>query len=256
MIIKRFASVCSFVVMLCPLAASTVCGEVVTYTIDPTQSSLSVLGSLNGNPAGAQTAGSLSTSFSGTIVADRTPTTIAFNGGSVLNAALQASNQQPNSSAIPDTNGPADYGRTADGPFGTTIFEALRGVLLDIEDDTSGAGIPIVGTQFNSLSMIILFDAGSSDLNYGNSTLETELAGLGNSNSGGQPSMIEVLGSTEKLTLRISSGPVFYTVQQTNDSDVSFVGEIVATRTVPEPGGAVALLGIGLFGSRLRRRRV
>src|SRR4051794_21515077 len=109
-----------------------------TYTIDPNLSSLTITGNLTDNFASEQTSGSTTTKFSGTIKANRTATTIQFPGGSVLDAALQSVNQQPRADATPGS-APADYGRTAPGPFSTTALEALRGLILDVEDDTSGA---------------------------------------------------------------------------------------------------------------------
>ncbi|MEA2736118.1 MAG: hypothetical protein QOE14_2569 [Humisphaera sp.] len=228
--------------------------ELVTYTIDPLQSTLTLLGNLTGNTASQQTAGSLTTSYSGTIVANRTTGAIEFPGGSLMNAALQSSNQQPRNDG---TNGsqPADYGRTAPGPFSSTTLEAIRNIELDVFDDTFGTGITVAGNgAFASNSLQIQIDNGESDSLYGNvSNPDIDLSGKGTSNgSGNGPSSVVVTGSTETLTLKFSTGPIGYSIAQSNDSSISFFGTIVAMREVPEPSAAGAVLIIG--GSLLARR--
>ena len=236
--------------------AGSVNAENVTYTIDPSQSTLTLLGTLTDNSASQQTAGSLTTSYSGTIIADRTPGRIEFHGGSLLNAALQASNQQPREDATPGSR-PADYGRTAPGPFGSTTLEALRDLELDVFDDTFGTGIPIAGNNtFASNSLQLQIDNGESDSLFGNTGTEVDLSGKGTSNSNGNgASSVVVNGSTETLTLKFSSGAIGYSISQTGDSSISFTGTIVATRLVPEPSavGAVVITGASLLARRRRR---
>ena len=237
--------------------AAVVRGEAVTYTIDPSKSSLTVTGSLTGNVATQQTSGSLTTSYSGTIAADRTPGKILFPGGSVLDASLQSSNQQPRNDGTPGSQ-PADYGRTAPGPFGTTTFEALRGFQLDLFDQTSGAGINIVGNNFDSSLFGVDIANGESDTIFGTGgNPDNSLAGKGtaNSNGNGQSSVV-LNGSIETLTLKFSTGPVGYSVSQTADSSLIFSGTIVATREViPEPASAAMLAAAGCTTLMARRRR-
>jgi hypothetical protein len=239
-------------------AASSAPAEQVTYTIDPLQSSLTLLGNLTGTTAGQQTPGSLTTSFSGTIVANRTAGAIEFPGGSVLNAAVQATNQQPWTDGSPGSR-PADYGRIAPGPFpDTTTLEALRNFELDVFDDTSGAGSTVGPTgQFASNSLQLQIDVGDSDVMVGNIPVEVDLSdkGTSNGNGNGASSVVQV-GTVETLTLKFdAAGSILYTVFQTNDSSLAFHGTIVANRTViPEPS-AVALLAISGAALLARRRR-
>lgn len=229
--------------------------EVVTYTIDPLQSTLTLLGSLTGNPASQQTSGSLTTSYSGTIVADRNPGNIRFVGGSLLDAALQPVNQQPRNDGTPGSQ-PADYGRTAPGPFGSTTLEAIRGLQLDLFDDTSGIGATVAGNgDFASNSFGVEIDNGESDSIYGTVSNEIDLSGKGTANANTNPSSSLVLsGITETLTLRFSTGPIGYSIAGTGDSTISFSGTIVAMREIPEPSalGAAAILGGGLLARRRR----
>ena len=236
-------------------AANVASAELVTYTIDPLQSTLTFLGNLTDNSASQQTSGSLSTSYSGTIVAERNGSNILFPGGSLLDAALQSSNQQPRNDGTPGSQS-ADYGRTAPGPFGSTTLEALRNIRLDLFDDTSGLGATIAGNgTFPSNSFGVEFDDGESDSIYGTvSNPDISLAGKGTANSNGNGSS-SLLGSggVETLTLKFSSGAIGYSIAGTGDSSISIFGTIVATR-VPEPG---ALLGVAALagGSLLTRRR-
>src|SRR6266496_4721486 len=224
-------------------AASPALATVVGYNIDPSQSSLTISGDLTGNPASQQTAGSLTTSFTGTIVADRQPTKILFPGGSALDASLQSQNQQPRADATPGS-APADYGRTAPGPFSTTAFEAIRGFVADVEDDTSTLGIPISGNNFSSADLVFVIGSGRSDVIFGLGSNQVDLSNkaAANSNGNGQSSVV-VSGSTETLTLKFSTGSIGYNVNQTGDSSLMFTGTIVGTRLIPEPSAA-ALAGV------------
>jgi hypothetical protein len=224
-----------------------------TYTIDPNLSSLTISGNLTVNFASQQTAGSLTTKFTGTIKANRTATTIQFPGGSVLDAALQSVNQQPRADATPGS-APADYGRTAPGPFSTTALEALRGLILDVEDDTSGAGITLSGSNFASNSLVLVVSQGNSDVIFGNGSAEVDLSGKATSNSSNNGASSVSGGSNETLTLKFSSGAISYGVSHSGDSSISFTGTIVAT-AVPEPVSAVMVSGLAA-ATLLRRRRM
>jgi hypothetical protein len=235
-------------------AAGLAQAELVSYTIVPAQSSLSVSGNLTGNFASPQTAGSTTTSFSGNIAANLTANTIEFPGGSMLNAALLAANQQPRADATPGS-APANYGRTAPGPFSSTTLEAIRGLELFIEDDTSGAGIPFAGQNFSSADLVLVINSGESDSLFGNTSNEIDLSGKGtaNSNGNGQSSLTQS-GGIETLTLKFSTGSIGYSINQSVDTSLIFTGTIVATREVPEPASA-SMAAVAVAGSMLLPRR-
>ncbi|MBC8108206.1 MAG: hypothetical protein H7Z14_16590, partial [Anaerolineae bacterium] len=83
--INRFS--CVLAACSLSICATIARAEVLVYNIVQGQSSLTVSGTLAGSTLTGQTASSLSTSYSGTITADVTATTIAFPGGSLINAA-------------------------------------------------------------------------------------------------------------------------------------------------------------------------
>jgi hypothetical protein len=258
---KRMGKVAALALSLSVVAgaAQSAQATVYSYTIDPQQSSLTITGELTGNFASQQTPGSLTTSYSGTIVADVGGGKIGFNGGSSIVAALQPSNQEPDADALPG-DAPANYGRSSSGPSGTPSVEAIRDLTLDMLDDTFGDGIVMTAGNFPSSSLVPKLAQANSDVLYGNYQVETDLSGKTTSNSSaGGLSSLEQVGQTETLTLKISSGPVLYNVDplsQFDDSSISFTGTLVATRTVvPEPASAATLLGISAVGFIRRRRR-
>ncbi|HEX8522809.1 MAG TPA: hypothetical protein VF669_11170 [Tepidisphaeraceae bacterium] len=221
-----------------------------TYTIDQSQSFLSVGGNLTGNFATAQTNGSTSTSYTGTIQLDRTGNILQFNAGSALNAVNLGTKQQPFTDGSPGSAF-ANYGRTADGPFFSTTLEALRGFQLDLESDP----FTINGTSFSSGSgnLALVVKSGSSDFSYGNTPGEFNFSGKGTANGAVTNSTLTTASGVETLTLYISTGSILYTAASTNDSSLTFGGQIVATRAVPEPALAGVVVGLLLLGARKRR---
>jgi len=232
----------------------------VSYTIDPLQSTLTLLGNLSNSTAQQQGAGSLSTSFSGSVVADRTGNTILFpaNGGSAINA-LNSGSWRPDDNGFDDTD-LANYGRQAPWEISPniTVFEAIRGLVIDLWDDNFGVPATIAANgTFNSNSFFLHLDDGASDLLIGNSPgiVSHVNKETSNSNNNGLSS-VTLDGTTEKLTLKFSTGGIGYSISTPGDSSFSFTGTIVATRTViPEPGagGLLAIGGAALLGRRRRR---
>jgi len=107
----------------------------VTFTIDPTRSSITLSGNLQNSTLGtlaisAQSAGSLTTSYTGSILADLTPPYIQFPGGSTITANTNGT-WKP---AIGGGSGsaPADYGGQIMDGFLLTAYFAGRNFLLDV----------------------------------------------------------------------------------------------------------------------------
>jgi hypothetical protein len=90
----------------------------VIFNLDPARSSITLSGSVLNNALKEQGPGSLTTSFSGTIAADVTGSTIQFIGGSAIDAKTNG-NWQPQTTAA--GSAPADYGATAANPVATAL---------------------------------------------------------------------------------------------------------------------------------------
>jgi hypothetical protein len=231
------------------LFASFASAAPVSYTIDSSQSSLSVGGLLAGGSVSAQTSGSNVTSYSGTILADRGASTIQFLTGSSLDAALQSTNQQPRTDSTPGSQ-PADYGRTATGQtFGETILEALRDFNFGLESDNP---IAVIGTTFNGSDVGMVVNAGASQWLDGTIPGEKDFSTLFSFNTSGTPPTLTNDGTTETRTLPLSA-TYLYSVQSTGDSSLAFTGTIVATRGVPEPATA-GIIAFTAFAMSSRRR--
>jgi hypothetical protein len=238
-------------VLILLTAAAFARAEEVTYTIDPTQSSLSIGGTLTNNSPSPQATGSTATTYSGTIKANRVANTIEFINGSVIDAIIKG-NYQPRADATPGSQ-PADYGRQAPNQFFTTTLESFRDLFLDLSSD---APITITSGSFPSGDFAITIDSGESDFSYGTGFGEVDLSGKGTANGASTPSTIEVVDQTEKITLRITTGPISYNVINSFDSTLTFSGTLVATRDltpIPEPSStALALLAAAALFRRHR----
>lgn len=199
----------------------------VTYTINASQSSLTIGGNASGNPLTPQVAGADVVSYSGTITGDLTGGILTLSGGSVL---LAASN-----SAGPFT--PALTGSAVDN-YGVYIAGipaagaiAFRNVQFDLPSGTIASGSPS--------SAPFQFSTGFADYNIPSigapGTLPLPPASSPNTAAGA--ASISVAGLTETLTL-----PVALSYAAGGGVTITFNGTITATRAVPEP--AAPLLGL------------
>lgn len=145
-------------------------GAAVTYTLVPGQSTLNLSGFYSGSPFGSQTTGSLSTTYSGTIAADRTGSEITFSGGSVVDAADKATRQAPGREGDAGDTDFANYGITFSGNFSSYVG-AARDFILDL----NSASLPVSGGG--------TFAANTIDYTADSGVLQTELNGGGNFDS-------------------------------------------------------------------------
>jgi hypothetical protein len=101
-------------------------GTRLTFSIDPASSSLALSGSLDGSPILQQGAGSLTTTYSGTIavVWHREDGTIQFDSAGSDAVAANSGNWRPGAGAFGVA--PANYGALANDAFYGTLQAALR----------------------------------------------------------------------------------------------------------------------------------
>ncbi|HEV8377491.1 MAG TPA: hypothetical protein VGP99_01480, partial [Tepidisphaeraceae bacterium] len=197
----------------------------VTYTIDPTQSSLLASGTLSGNVPSSQTFGSNLTTYNGTISADRTATSIQFIAGSFIDADRQASKQRPDIGGE-DGSAVADYGLQAPNSFSLT-YAAFRDLVFDLSSDP----LTVAGNGNFDSSFNIFYASGSVDWNSGFQWDSRDFTGSDLFNqSSGTPSVV-VANGVETLTLPVRFSKIFST-ETTGDSTFRLSGTLVATRSL------------------------
>ncbi len=224
--------------------------DILTYTVDPTRSSLTVSGTYSGAPLSAQPGipDSLAADYAGTITADRDFTADTFQ---MTSATISA--QDNNSTALLSIVGSGNYGFST--PSGADVESAdFWGILFDFSFSVSSPTIsPASGFQMSLLSATI----SSGQINYTGSSGGTGATRRG---GGGDASFLQLsddlspgsglgsltdAGNVETLMLPIEMD--YTTDIGTTPLDLHFSGNIVATASVPEPtslsiGGALSIL--------------
>lgn len=240
------------------------------FTVDASASSLSISPStsLFGTPLEmqGQEAESLTTSYSGQIVADVTASTIQFLPTTVL-VAGNSGNWAPgvDYSGYPDdledpdgyvmTNYPANYGISTDlSPLGTVLGQngwsasAIRNLQISLSDTTSR---PLVAGTFNEAGLATDFLSGTVYYASGGTPPVTDLA-----NTVFPQNTVDVSGATGELitagNLLTLTLPVDFNVTYNVNFltlSTQYTGVIVATAIVPEPatGGLLGLAGLCLL---------
>ena len=228
-------------VLLCFPFACRMQGVPVVFTVDPSQSHVTVSGTvaaygLFSAPLTQQTPGSLTAAFGGAIDADLTGTNIQFTGTSLVEAQTNSTPQQP---APGGTSGsaPADYGGSATQRtfLGDTIVTvAIRNVGLDLISPV----LPLSNGSFATSSLEFLFstNAGNS-IDYTVSSPSqngtTTLAGNSMLDTG-SAATLSITGATEILTIPISAA-FTETSGSTSGTSLALAGQIVATLQIPPP---------------------
>ena len=194
------------------------------FTIDPTQSSLTLSGSILGSTFTPQGAGSMTTVYNGTIQVAQTPDTIQFTGQSVITA-------QTNGSWKPLAGGgngsaPADYGAVASSIV--TVNAAFRSILLDV----TSPPITVTNGQFDANGLTFLFPAGAtSAIDYRSSIASgSKLATGSGANNVAALSTITTAGNVQTLTIGVNVQFTFSLINS-GDTIVNVVGQIVATNS-------------------------
>jgi len=195
------------------------------FTVDPTQSSLTLSGSILGSTFTPQGAGSMTTIYNGTIQVAQTPGTIQFTGQSLITA-------QTNGSWKPLAGGgngsaPADYGVAASSAVGT-VNAAFRSILLDV----TSAPVPVTGGQFDPSGLTFLFPASAtSAIDYRSSIASGSKHATGNAaNNVADLSTISTAGNVQTLTIGVNVQFTFSLINS-GDTIVNVAGQIVATNS-------------------------
>jgi hypothetical protein len=123
----------------------------VEFVIDPAQTHVTLSGTAAGLTVAEQGAGSLTTSFEGTVVADIAVDALRFVGGSRIEGVTNGV-WSPKAFGEAGTE-PADFGAQASGGL-ITGTAALRELLLDLESETA---MPLSQGQFNADGLLFRF---------------------------------------------------------------------------------------------------
>ena len=208
--------------------------EVIEFAVDPVLTRWSMRGTYftedqQEGELASQFPGSETTSLTGVVRVDLTPTTIQFLPGTFLDAVLQPLPQQPGVDGAPGT-AVADYGMAAPTlPAPAPVFAAR-----DFRFTLSSPPIPLIAGQFQedleaTVNVRIDYDLGTAS---GALTLSDWIRGFDDDNVG----RITTAGGVQTLELQNYLGDIF-ALQSPADSFFEWSGPIIATRVIPEPSG-------------------
>lgn len=198
----------------------------VVFTVDSSQSQIAAGGTVAGSSFSAQGAGALTTSYSGTINANLSNSSIQFTDGSTIVAA-NSGTWQPASGGT-SGSAPANYGAKASIYGVITVYGALRNIALDV---TSPA-ITITNGGFSSSGLVCSFINGGAILDY-YSSIESGSQTLDNvfTNTVATPATLSTNAGVRTLVIPIDT-QFSLTLLSTDDSTVHLAGQIVATNSV------------------------
>ena len=200
------------------------------FSIDPTQSQLTLSGSIAGYAMTTQAAGSLTTTYSGNINATVSGATIQFTGSSTITAKTNGV-WQP---AVGGGSGsaPADYGAQASLSIFGTGYGALRNIILDMTSPV----LTITGTNFDSSALI--FNAtptSGAAFDYHSSVKSGTLALTGYStNTIANQASLSTNGSVVQLFIKVNT-TYYFTLLAANDTPLTLTGQIVANSSLATP---------------------
>jgi hypothetical protein len=221
------------------------------FTLDPAASTLTISGTLLGQPFVAQNPGSLTTGYAGTLMVDLNGNGFTLESNTP-NALDQLLGQRPGNGTT-DAQ-PANYGLMRQGPVPESVYAAIQS--LDVYVSTA-FGPPVqldAGGHFNPADVGMFINGGSLYWTAGGPSNYVDLHGTGAPNSAATQGSLVTAGGVQTLTL-----PVRLTgtrdVLAPGDTVLVFEGQFVATRAVPAPGAAALGAGgaVALMGRRRRR---
>lgn len=204
------------------------------FTVDESQSSLTISGTFAGFDIEPQSPGSLKTSYGGIIEAEVTSTNILFLGGSMI-AARTNGNWQPASGGTAGS-APANYGGQVVNLL-VTGKAALRDVLLDVTSEelaVSGGTFSSQGLQFRFIPNITSVIDYNYDPIIGDPGSGSQALTGSSTNSVSTNATLVAQGDETVLTMPVDiSGSV--SVANPNDVQYRFRGQLVARASMSAP---------------------
>lgn len=245
---------------------STARAEMAVYTLDQSQSSLTLSGSVEVGGFGElfmipQGAGSLTASYTGTITAEVTGSNIDFGTSSLV--ADNSGSWMPLGDASAGS-ALANYGGFF---FGSVASQPTFGVEIAVRDlafNLQSGDLPITAGEFAADDVLGSVTMGSSAYRAGtfftpnnaDVIAMTSVASLQNAPLSPAPTMgtISTLNGIETLTIPVNIQNVTLFTDPTTVTG-GLVGQIVATRLVPEPASLMMLVSAAGFCFTRRPRR-
>ncbi len=200
-----------------------------TFTVVPSESSVSISGSVLGAPITAQGPGSLTAQYSGSVLVNVGNGVIQFPGQSQV-IAVDSGSWQPLSDGSAGSAS-ANYGATASYSFGTGVA-AARDIVADLTSGTVG----LVNGQFDTQGITCTIpDTAVSSAAYRlqgfiNTSGTVSLAGNSATGETAQGSLVTV-GNVQILTIPINY-TFYFSLVSTNDTVITLTGQLVATHTL------------------------
>ncbi len=203
--------------------------ELTSFTVDTNQSTLSISGSFQTVAMQAQGAGGLTTKYSGMLLADVTPETITFSGGSTIKA-LNSGNWEPLAGGA-SGKAPANYGGKVFIFLVVDGKAAIRNLELDLISDP----LTLTAGTFPAAEIAYAPSPNST------ATMDYIYSGLIGSDSGSQPLAGTLANTTSANATLVTQGaelvltiPVDVTGTG-SDFDYRVQGQIQARATISVP---------------------
>jgi hypothetical protein len=231
--------------------ASAVVADPQAFTLDPAASTLTISGTLLGQPFVAQNPGSLTTGYTGTFMVDLNGNGFTLESDTP-NALNQPLAQRPGDRTT-DAQ-PANYGMLRTSAVPESLYAAIQQLDVYVSTDFRQPVRLDAGGHFNPADVGMFINGGSLYWTIGGPSNYVDLHGTGAPNSATTQGSLVTAGGVQTLTL-----PVRLTgtrdVLAPGDTVIVFDGQFVATRVVPEPaaGAALAAGAVALLGRRRRR---
>ena len=214
-------------------------GRAATFTIGSIQSSLTAAMSFNGVSATAQSPGSLTDGYSGSITANLANNTLTFSGGSSIVALAATASYQPPLGGANTQGSTQNYGAyfqsiTIPG-YTFSSYADLRDLDLDITSGSVTVGGPASGPMFTALAGATNYSVPALPL-YGVTAgyYSENLQGYTASNASTGLVTLTVSGSTETLTIPVNATYTF--TEESLPAIVTVTGNLVATAVAPSSG--------------------
>ncbi|MCW5560209.1 MAG: hypothetical protein KIT22_20515 [Verrucomicrobiae bacterium] len=211
--------------------------ELLTFTVDPDQTTVTLSGQAAGAALQEQAPGSLSARFHGTVVIEVTPTQILFPGGTRL-APEEVHSWEPGPGGV-SGSAPASYGGKARIDFGLFSVSAVAATRR-LSFDVLSLPLPLDGSSFDAEGVLFQFvETNSPALDYRTTGLLNDndgrlLNGLATNKIAGASSLVTA-GTTQTLTLQLNATYLFELLAP-NDSSLLLSGQLVATREIAGEG--------------------